>query len=223
MTEISVDLIRSEVIDWWDDERARVVAECRVTANKIQKRLEDEMQTLGKVDLISPRSEAYSVVKNRALADLEMLSRRLKCSIEESAAHSIDLSERRLDDEGISLMDSLPFVASGAAAAGSLGLAAAAASFATTKGTFLVLIPVTTISWPLFAALGAGALTLSYFSPQLLNRSLDGLRAKYVKSLKAQIENAVFGASPDPKTNAICPQYLGQLDAICQQRLDNLI
>ena len=125
MTEISVDLIRSEVIDWWDDECARVVAECRVTANKLQKRLEDEMQTLGKVDLISPRSEAYGKIENRALADLEMLSRRLKRSIEENAAHSVDLSERRLEDDGISLMDSLPFVASGAAAAGSLGLGAA--------------------------------------------------------------------------------------------------
>jgi hypothetical protein len=57
-------------------------------------------------------------------------------------------------------MDGLPFVASGAAAVGAVRLAVVAGSFTTTTGTMLAIIPVVTISWPLFAAFGAGALTL---------------------------------------------------------------
>jgi hypothetical protein len=151
-----------------------------------------------------------------------MLSRRLQRSVEQSLLESVTQSERQLEDEGMTLLDSLPFVASGAAAVGALGLAAASASFATTTGTMLVIIPVTTMSWPLFAAFGAGALTLGYFSPTLLNRSADSLRAKYTKALKAQIENAVLGATSKGKDVALCPQYLAQLDAICDHRLEHL-
>ena len=151
-----------------------------------------------------------------------MLSRRLQRSIEVSVAHSVDQTERRLEDEGITLMDSLPFVASGAAAVGALGLAVAATSFATTSATFMLFIPVTTISWPLFAVFGAGALTLGYFSPTLLEWSTQSLRTKYTNALKVQIEKAIFGSKPGAKNPALCPQYLAQLDAICDQRLENL-
>jgi len=94
-------------------------------------------------------SKAKSLIGGRT-------SGRLQRSIERSVVASVAQSERQLEDEGMSVMDGLPFVASGAVALGALGLAAAAASFATTTGTMLVIIPATTISWPLFAALGQG-------------------------------------------------------------------
>lgn len=92
-----------------------------------------------------------------------MLSRRLQRSIDARLVTSVQNVERSLEDEGISLTDSLPVVASGAAAIGALGLAAAATSVATSTATIMVFIPVSTVSWPLFAAFGAGALTLGFF------------------------------------------------------------
>jgi hypothetical protein len=70
--------------------------------------------------------------------------------------------------------------------------------------------------------LGAGALTLGYLSPRLLDWSGESLRAKYTEAMKTQIENAVFGTSAKTQTTALCPQFLAQLDAICNQRLENL-
>jgi hypothetical protein len=219
---LSADLIKSEVIDWWEDERARVCTECRTAADAMKARVDQQLQALDKFDLVKPKSEAYDRIKQQILSDLEMLSRRLQRTVEQNLSESVAQTERQLEDEGLTLLDSLPIVASGAAAVGALGLAAASASFATTTGTMLVFIPVTTMSWPLFAAFGAGALTLGYFSPTLLQWSVDSLRAKYISGLTAQIDNAVFGAKPDAKSPGICPQYLSQIDAICDQRLENL-
>lgn len=219
-TTLSVDIVTSEIIDWWDDERARVIAESRACAEVTKARIEADFKALAKWDLVTPRSEAYSEIKERVHRDLEVLSDRLHGSITQNAIASVEVSEQRLEDDGMSLMDSLPFVATGAAAVGSLGLAAAATSFATTTATFMVFIPVSTFSWPMFAAFGAGALTLGYFSPQLLERSANSLRAKYVASFRKQIDTAIFGEGPQSK--AICPQYLAQLDAICDHRLENL-
>lgn len=219
---LSIEVTKSEIVDWWEDERLRVTSECRIAADAIQSRLKEQVQALDKVELIRPRSEEYDRIKARILSDLEMLSRRLHKSIGESAAESIMHTERRLEEDRLSLMDGLPVFASGAAAAGSLGLAAAAISFATATGTFMVLIPISTVSWPLFAAFGGAAITLGYFSPSFLEWSTDSLRAKYIRSLTDQIEAAVFGGRKTADGDALCPKYLARLDAICEQRLENL-
>lgn len=215
-------MIKCEIIDWWEDERARVCTDCRTTADAMKARVEKQLQALDKLDLVKPKSDAYYRIKQQILSDLEMLSRRLQRTVEKSFSESVTQFERQLEDEGMTLLDSLPFVGSGAAAVGALGLAAASASFATTTGTMLLFIPVTTMSWPLFAAFGAGALTLGYFSPTFLEWSVDSLRAKYTSGLKDQIENAVFGAQQGAKGFGLCTQYLSQIDAICDQRLENL-
>lgn len=217
---LSVEIVASEIIDWWDDERARVTLECRSTAQSISDRLEADIAALSKKDLISPRSEAYDHIKAQVQSDLEMLSRRLNRSIEQNAVSSVRKVEHTLKDEGIDLWDSLPFVATGAAAVGAVGLTAAAVSFGTATATILVFIPVTTISWPIVSVLGAGAITLSYFSPHLLERSTQMLRKKYSKSFQGQVNEAIFGPSKDG--GAICPRYLAQLDAICDLRMETL-
>lgn len=215
----ALDVRASEVIDWWEDERARVVAECQTTAQAIRDRVTAELAELGKADLVKPSSQAYDKIKKQILSDLEMLSRRLQRSIDAGLVTSIQNVERSLEDEGISLTDSLPIVASGAAAIGALGLAAAATSVSTSTATIMVFIPVSTVSWPLFAAFGAGALTLSFFSPQFLEWSTDRLRAKYLGSLHGQIDAAIFGGKKGAL--GICPQYLTQLDNISEQRLES--
>jgi len=219
---LSEEIIRSEVIDWWEDERLRVTSECRIAVSAVLGRLEEQVHALNKVELIRPQSEDYDRIKARILSDLEMLSRRLHKSIGESAAESIIHTERRLEEDRLTLTDGLPVFASGAAAAGSLGLAAAAMSFATTTGTFMVFIPISTVSWPLVAAFGGAAITLGYFSPSFLKWSTEGLRAKYIRSLTNQIEAAVFGGRKTTNGDALCPKYLARLDAICEQRLENL-
>lgn len=219
---LSIEVTKSEIVDWWEDERLRITSECRIAVNAMQSRLKEQVQALGKVELIRPRSEEYGRIKARILSDLEMLSRRLHKTIGESTAESIMDTERRLEDDRLSLMDGLPVFASGAAAAGSLGLAAAAMSFATATGTFMVIIPISTVSWPLVAAFGGAAITLGYFSPSFLEWSTDSLRAKYIRSLTDQIEASVFGGRKIADGDALCHKYLAILDAICEQRLENL-
>ena len=188
----------------------------------MQSRVREQVQALDKVELIRPQSEEYDRIKARILSDLEMLSRRLHKSIGESAAESIMHTERRLEEDRLSLMDGLPVFATGAAAAGSLGLAAAAISYATATGTLMVIIPISTASWPLAAAFGGAAITLGYFSPSFLEWSTDSLRAKYIRSLTDQIEASVFGGGKTANGKALCLKYLARLDAICEQRLENL-
>lgn len=219
---LSKEVIKSEIIDWWEDERFRITSECRIAVNAIRSRLEKQVRALDKVELIRPKSEDYGRIKSRILSDLEMLSRRLHKSIGESAAESIIQTECRLEEDRLSLKDGLPVFASGAAAAGSVGLAAAAMSFATATGTFMVLIPVSTVSWPLVAAVGGAAITLGYFSPSFLKWSTEGLRTKYILSLTDQVEASVFGGLKTGSGDALCPKYLARLDAICEQRLENL-
>lgn len=219
---LSKEVIESEIIDWWEDERLRLTSECKITVSAIQSRLEEQIHALDKVELIRPKSEDYRRIKARILSDLEMLSRRLHKSIGESAAESIIQTERRLEEDRLSLKEGLPVFASGAAAAGSVGLAAAAMSFATATSTFMVLIPISTVSWPLVAAFGGAAITLGYFSPSFLKWSTEGLRAKYIRSLTDQVEASVFGGLKTEIGEALCPKYLARIDAICEQRLENL-
>lgn len=54
----ALDLRASEVIDWWEDERARVVAECQTTPQAICDRITKEVAELGKADLVKPSSQA---------------------------------------------------------------------------------------------------------------------------------------------------------------------
>tara|TARA_R110002074_G_scaffold134515_1_gene278684 strand:- start:502 stop:1218 length:717 start_codon:yes stop_codon:yes gene_type:complete len=194
---LSIEVTKSEIVDWWEDERFRITSECRVAVNAMQSRLKEQVHALDKVELIRPQSEEYDRIKARILSDLEMLSRRLHKSVGESATESIMHTERRLEEDRLSLMDGLPVFASGAAAAGSLGLAAAAMSFATTTGTFMVLIPISTVSWPLFAAFGGAAITLGYFSPSFLEWSTDlQLPISLVRRIDSPISLGLARATP---------------------------
>lgn len=212
------ELIKSEIIDWWVAERLRVQRECEEARKGIFGRVDQAYDQLSSYDLVLPKSEAYSAIKRRVDADLTTLSKRLSRSIEQAVASSVRLTE----GDSAALTDHAGFVLAGAAAVGSVGLAAAAASLATTTATFLVVIPVTTVSWPIFAVAGTGALALAYVSPTAASWTIEKLRNQYLNSVKRQVESALFGTPDAGGETGICGSYLAQLDRLRDSRFETI-
>jgi hypothetical protein len=219
---MSNTLRTAEIIDWWSDERGRVEAECRATRDAIHARIGKDIAALSNKELLTPGNRARGRLKRAIKSDLTMLARRLGRNVRASLEHSIHLDESDETEPWKLQRDQATLAASGVAAVGAIGLAGAAVPLAITSSTTFFVVSTTTISWPVVALAGTGAIAAAWLSPKTFERGTEMLRQRNLDLLKRQVDEAIFGRRGKNSAKAICPSAQAQLDTIKTERLANL-
>lgn len=218
---LTQEIVRSEILDWWSAERGVVYAECLREREVLHRRLDKAVEGLSLKELTSPWSPGCATIKRQVESDLNMLGRRLARKVQLSA----ERSQYQLGDapsRAAAVGDYAELAASGAAAVGALGLAATAASFATSTATVMFFVPVTTFSWPLFAVAGVSAVGLAFLSPRKMEWTRKKMRQRFATRLKNSIDKSLLGADQDLNASSLCGNLLAQLDTVKDQRLKEL-
>lgn len=221
---MSVEIARSEIIDWWSNARAEVYTECREVEAKLHVRVCEDVEKLGIKEILKPRSAEIANIRLRTKSDLNMLGKRLERQLEASVLQSIRVTEGALDEQVVGAADIAGLVAGGAAAAGAIGLAASATTLATTTAaTYLFIFGgASVVSWPVVAAVGGTALTLSAISPTAIRWTKGRIKARYVNRMQAHVSRLLIEDAHDHDPESICGKFLTHLDMLKDKRLEQL-
>lgn len=147
-------------------------------------------------------------------------NRRLASSLQRSFKASALRVEGQAGFEGAGLVEKATLSASGAMALGSLGLAATASSLATSTATFVFFVPVTTVSWPLFAAAGVSARALALVSPKALAKAERMMRMRYVTHVDKVLHHYLLQETGG-KTQSTWVSFRAQIDEAARLRLES--
>lgn len=222
MHALPPEIQRAEIIDWWNAQRARVDAECRETLKASLERATKAADELSFKEMMWPGAEAHKQIERRVQSDITMLSKRLTRSLQDTLEVSISEVEGSGEYSGASLLEMGGLVASGAMAAGSVGLAVAAATATTTTAGFFFLVPATVISWPMFATLGTGALTVAIASPRASRWAHKTAKARFLSYIEARLHKEILKDEGERKPHSICAALKSQIDHFAQTRLDKI-
>lgn len=219
---MSDTLRTAEIIDWWSEERGRIEKECRATRDAMIARIGKEVAALSNRELLTPGNRTRTRIKRAIKSDLTMLARRLGKSVRASLEESIQLNQSAEEEARGFQRDHATIAASGVAAIGAVGLAGAAVPLAITSSTTFFVITTTSISWPLLALAGTGAIAAAWISPKTFEHGTELLRQRNLDLLTRQVDRAIFGRPEEKNAKAICRSALAQLDRLKAERLGNL-
>lgn len=216
------ELQRAEIIDWWNAERVRIDIACREAFDASFERATSAAENLSFKEMMWPGADAHKQIEGRVQSDITMLSKRMTRSLQDTLEVSIAEVEGSNAYGGASLLEMGGLVASGAMAAGSVGLAVAAATATTTTAGFLFLAPVTVFSWPMFATFGVSALTVAMASPKAARWAQKTGKARFLTHIETRLRKAILDDEAGKKPRSTCAVLKAQIDKFAQARLDQI-
>lgn len=213
-------VLRTEVIDWWESERFRVHQACLEAHAKYLESATQAAQKLTLKALLLPRSTATRAIECQLQSDVKMLNVELTASLQDSFQALVMQIEGNASYEGASVTETATLALGGALALGSLGLAATAASFATSTATLVFFVPVTTFSWPLFAVAGAGATAVAFLSPKAIDKARSMMVHRFVRHLDTTLRLMLLDESPS--RHSTWATLRDQIDKAAISRLESI-
>ncbi|MGO4915524.1 hypothetical protein [Pseudogemmobacter sp. W21_MBD1_M6] len=219
---MSEEIQRAEVIDWWEAERARIYDACLAARETFKTRASAAAADLSMKDLLMPSATARTAIERQIQSDVNMLNRRLAASLQSSFEASVMRVEGNAAFDGATLSEMAALAGSGALALGTLGLVATATSFATTTATFMFFVPVTTVSWPLFAVVGASAVAAAYFFVPAREGAEKLIRDRFLTHLDTMLERLLTDPDGNSKSSSSWSTFRSQIDQTAQLRLKGL-
>ena len=216
---IPPDIQNAEVIDWWETERDYVWSECDRQFHRLCKVADEAIDNLSATDAIWFKSNARDDLKRKLGAEVEMHNRRLARHLASSYEKTIGRLEALSKLDGASTTEYATAAASVAAGAGAVGLAIGAAAAVPTTTTMLFIVPVAAFgSWPIVAALGAGALAVAWFSPSVGSYAIGLIRKRYKRAVRDALESELV-AEDVAQPLSSWKNFSVQLDNIAQSRM----
>lgn len=213
-------VLRTEVIDWWETERFRVHQACRDAHASFLEGATQASQKLTLKALLLPRSAATRAIESQLQSDVNLLNVQLTASLKDSFQASVMQIEGNANFEGASAAETATLALGGALALGSLGLAATASSLATSTATFVFFVPVTTVSWPLFAVAGVGATAIAFLSPKAIDKARNMMLNRFVKHLDTTLRLMLLDESPS--RHSTWSTLRDQIDKVAKFRLESI-
>ncbi|MDU8912491.1 hypothetical protein [Aestuariicoccus sp. MJ-SS9] len=207
--------MRSEIIDWYLEERARVVRECEQAKQRYLAKACDSIDALSLRDLFFPKSETKTAIKEQLRSDVNIFQRRLARSIDENLLESIRHVES--DDTNEDNTSSWALMGAGSAlAAASIGTAIGATAMATTTSSAFLFFAAPIVSWPMFAVGASAAGALAFASRSVREKAAD----MYRNSLKSRAETYLSETLIEGKTGSasIRNNAMQHLDFVREQR-----
>lgn len=217
----SLDILRTEIIDWWEAERLRVHEACLAAHERYLAKAIEATQALSMKDLLLPRSTAIKAIERQLNSDVNMLNRRLAASLQKSFEASALRVEGEAGFTGPGVFEKATLAAGGAMAIGSIGLAATASSLATTTATFMFFIPTASVSWPIVAIAGIGATTLAVLSPSTVRRGRNMMRTRFENHLDKTLRRLLLQESGNGPQSTWAA-FRDQIDRAAKLRLENV-
>lgn len=217
-----VEIKRAEIVDWWETERTRIYQACLEAKAASRTRASAAAADLTMKDLLMPSATARAAIERQIQSDVNMLNRRLAASLQSSFEASVMRVEGNAAFDGATLSEMAALAGSGALALGTLGLVATATSFATTTATFMFFIPVTTVSWPIFAVVGATAVAAAYFFVPARMGAEKAIRDRFLTHIDTMLERLLTDPDGNSKSSSSWSAFRSQIDQTAQLRLKGL-
>lgn len=216
------EVARSEVLDWWNESRHLVSQRCIAAEQELIELANEKTADLSTVDLLNPWSSVCDEIQADITERAQIYTDGLANEMEMSLRASIDVVEnaetfREVDWAGAGFM-----AASGATAVGAMGLAVGATGLATTSLPAFVFLSATAFSWPLFAAIGTGAVALGAVSVTARTRGYEWALERYRETLHETIRAAMTGDTNNEEQISCRTQLCRELDTVRDIRLKGL-
>ncbi len=216
------EVAKSEVLDWWNECRHLVFRRCLDAEQELIELANEKTAELSLVDLLNPWSSACEEVQADITKRAQSYADALAKELEMSLYASIDVIEnaetfREVDWAGAGFM-----AASGATAVGAIGLAVGATGLATTSLPAFVFLSTTAFSWPLFAAIGTGAVALGAVSASARASGYQWALDRYRTTLHETVKAAMTGDEGLEEQVSCRTQLCRELDSVRDARLKGL-
>lgn len=213
------EIQNAEIVDWWEAERFYVWSECARQKERLTVLADDKIDGLSAKDTFWFKSEARADLKRRIGSELELHNRRIAAHLSASYEKSVGEIEAVAALDGASSSEYTAVAAGLIAGAGALGLAVGASAFVPTTAVMFFVIPVSALgSWPVFATLGLGAISVAWASPKLTARASKLVRDRYKRAIHTAIEKSLV-AEDDVAQPSTWKIFSTQLDDLLRSRL----
>jgi len=180
-----------DVIAWWERERARTLAECRARAGTITQIALEMIDAVPDRDFVMKGTTVLDPVRQQIDTDLAETNQNLAESLQVGLTQTVQRI-RGADGAGDPLRETAALAAGGVGVAAAGGLALSATSLATTSSTMLFVIPVVTVSWPVFLLAGTAAALLATVSTTALVKVGAWRKSRCRTSVQDRIQAALL-------------------------------
>jgi len=216
---LPVEVQNSQIVDWWEAERYFVWSECTRQNRRLTDMANEVIDGLSTKDTFWIKSDARDDLKRKIGAELELHNRRMAEHLTASYEKSIGNIEALAALDGASSGEYATVAAGLVAGAGALGLAVGAGAFAPTTAVLFFVVPVGALgSWPVFAALGLGAVSAAWVSPKIGAYATRVVRDRYKRAIQVAIKKSLL-SEDDTGQLSSWKMFSTQLDDLLRSRM----
>lgn len=222
MTGIHSDIIRSEILDWRDGERLKVVDHLAQQLPTLKEQIERAVNKMGVSDWVWRSS--FHDEKIAPFVEEWMQSHYL--TLQKSYADSVRTLETQLakdtTDHSWSVGEIANAGVTAVASVAPLAVIPAVAGFATVTTTTLFVFTTSAISLPALALAATGLAAVTFGSSEFRNRQINNLYQQQVERVQLEARRKIIGDPDNPDEPSMQRQLLAEIDQIALYKMENL-
>lgn len=222
MTGINSDLIRSEILDWRDGERLKIVDHLAQHLPALNKRIECAVNEMGVSDWVWRSSFHDEKVAPFVEEWMQSHYGTLRKNCEDSVRTLEEQVAKNTTDHSWSVGEIANAGVTAVASVAPLAIIPAVAGFATVTTTSLFVFTTSAISLPALALAATGLAAVTFGSSEFRNRQINNHYQQQVERVQLEARRKIIGDPDNPDEPSMQRQLLAEIDQIAFQKMENL-